>query len=77
MKSVTMSPNLSASPLDRRHAGRTSRWLPASSRRCTLRIRDFRMADVLALLEAHPDWQEINRHVRQKPCCSHAQGAQQ
>jgi spore coat polysaccharide biosynthesis protein SpsF len=26
---------------------------------------DFRMADVIALLEARPDWREINRHVSQ------------
>lgn len=27
---------------------------------------EFAMADVLALLAEHPDWQEINRHVAQK-----------
>lgn len=27
---------------------------------------EFEMADVLALLEKHPDWVEINSHVRQK-----------
>jgi spore coat polysaccharide biosynthesis protein SpsF len=26
---------------------------------------DFRMADLLALLESHPDWEEMNRHVPQ------------
>lgn len=27
----------------------------------------FNQADVLALLEQHPDWIEINQHIRQKP----------
>ena len=27
----------------------------------------FTQADVLALLEQHPDWIGINQHIRQKP----------
>lgn len=27
----------------------------------------FKMADVLELLSRHPDWVEINRHIKQKP----------
>lgn len=28
---------------------------------------DFRQADILRLLEAHPDWPSINQHILQKP----------
>ena len=28
---------------------------------------NFTQADVLALLEAHPDWIAINQHIQQKP----------
>jgi spore coat polysaccharide biosynthesis protein SpsF len=64
LRSVTMSPNLSQ-----------HRWTVDTADDFALINRilqalypvtpDFRMADVLALVQAHPDWQEINRHVRQ------------
>jgi spore coat polysaccharide biosynthesis protein SpsF len=62
--SVTMSPNLSH-----------HRWTVDTTEDFDLvsRIvqalypakRDFRMADVLSVLQAHPDWEDINRHVSQ------------
>ncbi len=62
--SVEMSPNRS-----------DHRWTVDTPEDCALVTRilealyptnpDFRMADVVALLEAHPEWRELNRHVRQ------------
>lgn len=62
--SVTMSPDLSH-----------HRWTVDTSEDFDLISRilqalypakhDFRMADVLSLLQAHPEWAEINRHVSQ------------
>jgi spore coat polysaccharide biosynthesis protein SpsF len=32
---------------------------------------DFRMKDILELLEKHPDWMKINAHIQQKPVKGH------
>lgn len=65
LKSLTMSPNLSHhrwtvdTPEDFELVRRILEALYPRQPR-------FEMSDVLALLAAHPDWEEINRHVMQK-----------
>lgn len=65
LKSLTMEPDLSAN----RWTVDTPEDLELVSRILTTlypRQPDFGMADVLALLDEHPEWVQLNRHVRQK-----------